>query len=1383
MGSVVSDESRASARTIPLSGSKQRLLEKYLRGEVRLGPAAGRVIPRRASPPLAPLSAGQHQIWLHCQLAPELPLYNEPLTVHRHGPLDVSALEWSLGEVLRRHEAWRTTMAVVGGEPVQVVQEAPPITLPVIDLRGRPPAEREAEALRIATEEARRPFDLARGPLLRFSLIRLGDEEHRLYITLHQIIFDGVSMYSVFLPELTALYEARVAGRPSAIPEPEIQYGDFAHWQRQRSSEETPPAHLDYWRRQLADAPTVLELPGDRPRPPIQTFRGEQPTFALPRQLSDRLKALSQREGATLFTTLLTAFNVLLYRYTGQEDMLVGTVATVRNRPELENLLGFFLNTLVLRTRLSEERSFREVLGSVREATLEALSHAEVPIEQVVKSLQPPRDPSRNPLFQVMFVLEPPLPAPRPGWNLTQMDVDVGIARVDLYLEVDERPEGIVGRVRYSTDLFDRETIACLLERFTVLLESIAARPDQRISALPILAPADKSGGRGPREAATLAERSFAAFSRDEVEQSIPERFAKQAQAHAQRIAVRDGDRAWTYETLAGVVERIAGAVRPMVDGGQARIALLLDHDATMIAGILGVLAAGGTYVPLDPGHPAERLSYIVEDSRARAVLTSARHRPLAQALGSHLQVLDADGALKGPPAGGRVRAVPPDHPAYLLYTSGSTGRPKGVLQDHRNVLHFIRAYTNNLHVSPDDRLTLLSSYSVDAAVMDIFAALLTGAMLRPIDVRAAGLIGLRDTLRGEGITVYHSTPTVYRHLIASCAGQELSPNLRLVVLGGEEVRREDVEAYRKHLPRHCLFVNGFGPTESTVSLQHIVDKRTKIERPSVPLGYPVPDTEVLLLSPRGEPGQLYGEIAIRSRHVALGYWKRPELTRTAFLPQDDGSRIYRTGDMGRLLADGTVEFAGRRDSQAKVRGFRVELGEVETAVAEHPSVREAVAAVRKHPAGGGHLVVYWVARAEPVPADGALRQFLQEKLPEYMMPSAFVRLDALPLTPSGKVDRGALPEPRAVGPEDEPASSLPRDALELRLARLWQDVLGVQTVGRRDHFFEIGGDSLLAVRLFAEIENAFGVRMPLATLFKAPTIEQLAAVLRDKGHSAPWSSLVPLQPGGRRPPFFGVHGHSGEILFYRDLCRRLGPDQPFFALQAQGLNGKAHRTIGDMAAHYLAEIRTVQPHGPYLIGGYCLGAFVAFEMARQLRAAGEDVPLLALFVGYSSERGRRRLGRRLMRLGRQLTLHLGRAQSRRYRAELTRVLKRSRDATRSVAMSAQSCVWRLAYGLLGGNADAPSWLLRDVKEMNLQAARSYVPRTYPGRMTVFLSGDPPPGFRLDPEKDLAGLRSREMDVVRVPGGTDTMMREPEVGILAARLEACLGETRGAHAT
>jgi len=1356
-----------------LSAAKRRLLETYLRGDLpgTPPPAIGR---RPAGAPI-PLSHGQQSLWLHTQLAPHLPVYNEPVTLHRRGPLDVAALERSLGEIVRRHEAWRTSFAVRDGRPVQVVQPAPTVRLPLVDLRSLPEAEREPEALRLATEDARRPFDLSQGPPWRAKLIRLGEEEHRLFLTLHHIIGDGVSNYSVLLPELAALYDAYRAGRPSPLPELPIQYGDYAYWQRQRSGDALSD-EMTYWRRQLRGAPD-LELPTDRPRPPVQRFRGAMLPVALSSSLTEELRALSQREGVTLFVTLLASFQALLHRYTGQDDLLVGTVTAGRSRPEIQELLGFFLNPLLLRTDVSGNPTFRELLQRVQGVSVDALCNQDVPFELLVKELRPKRDPGRNPLYQVLLSLQPPSPPSRSGWTLTQWEIDTGTAKLDLYLELDDRPGGIIGRFVYNADLFEAPTIARMLRHWRALLGSVIRDPDQALSRLPLLSEGERrrrsagEGLNGPRNA-------FVRFEREEMEQTISRRFECVAAAHAARIAVKTVHEEWSYATLNEAANRVAHAVLKLRGEGEERVALLFDHDALMIAGILGTLKAGKTYVPLDPLYPRERICQVLQHSQASILLTSGTNLVRARELADdaipivNIEEIEPETSAKNLdlPAG-------PGALAYLLYTSGSTGRPKGVVQSHRNVLGFVRDYTNHLHIQPDDRLSLLSSYGFDAAIVDIFSALLNGATLCPIDIRREGIDGLAGRLSSMGVTIYHSTPTVYRHLIGAPSGAEEFRRIRLVVLGGEEVYRTDVDAYRRRFSPDAIFVNLAGQTESSVNLLYFLDGRTALSRASVPIGYPVGDTEVLLLDEDGEPTEICGEIGIRSTHVALGYWRQPELTRQAFRgdPADGGKRVYRTGDRGRLLPDGSLEFLGRKDLQVKVRGFRIELAEIEAALSRHPAVKAAAAGVWEVAPGDRRLVAYWVAGQLPAVPSSALRSFLREKLPESMVPSTFVLLDALPQTPNGKLDRRALRAPGPATPEGQGSIIAPRDGLEGQLVEMWKGILEIASMGVQDDFFDLGGHSLLAVRLFAEIEKAFGIRLALATLLEAPTVEQLAAVLRERGQSASCASLVPLQPGGRRPPLFGVHGHSGEVLFYRDLSLRLGPDQPFFGLQAQGLCGKkSHRSIEAMAAQYLRDLRSVQPRGPYLIGGYCLGAFVAFEMAQQLWARGEEVALLALFVGYAPERRQRTFSKRVLRLAARLSSHLRQARSWRDRAKRAYLLKRAGAAARSFAEALGSWLWRLGYELFGGASNPPSWLVRNMKEMTLRAARSYVPRMYPGRMTVFLSGETPSGFSLDPERDLDGLSAREVHVISVPGGTDTMMKEPYVGILSARLKDCL---------
>ena len=1054
-------EQDAMPDTSHLSKAKRALLQKYLRGDLPHSSPESRVIARRAPGSPAPLSFGQEQLWIHAQLAADFPIYNEPVTVRRTGPLDVAALKQSLNEIIRRHEAWRTNFATKDGQLVQVIHPVTNFELPVVDLRGLREAGREAEALRLATEDARRPFNLNQGPLLRAMLVRLGDAEHRLYLTLHQIIFDGVSLYSVFLPELATLYEAFVNGKPSPLPELPIQYADFAHWQRHQVQGEALSAELAYWRQQLAGAPTALELPTDRPRPAIQTFNGEQLSFRFPQRLSETLKALSRREGVTLFMTLLAAFQTLLYRYTEQDDLVVGTVTTNRKRSEFDELLGFFLNTLVLRTDLSGDPTFRELLGRVRKVTVDALANGDVPVHRLVKELERERDPSRNPLFQVMFVLEPPLPAPRPGWDLSQVDVDAGIARVDLYLELDDRPEGLIGRFRYNSDLFDAASITRMLAHFRTLLEGVVANPERSISDYPLRAEGEETVDLS-RSNSVRPVNPFTTFAKDEIEQSIADRFESQVRKYPGHIAVKSRTHEWSYEELNRSANQVAQAILSLRGEGEERIAILFDHDAPMIAALLGTLKAGKTYVPLDPSYPRERLAYILADSQAGALLTNETNLALAQELtGDGVQLINVDHLDSAAPVAGATN-VTPGRLAYILYTSGSTGRPKGIMQNHRNVLHFIRAYTNNLHINADDRLTLLSSYCFDAAVMDIYGALLNGATVYPIDLKEEGFEGLCESLSTESISIYHSTPTVYRYFVDTLHGGNKFPRLRLVVLGGEQVNRRDVELYKQHFSDECLLVNGLGPTEATVSLQNFIDKQTEIPGQGVPVGYPVEDTEILLLNAAGKPAEICGEIAIRSAHVATGYWRNEEATSAAFLRdcQGMGSRIYRTGDMGHRLQCGSIEFVGRKDFQVKIRGFRVELGEIESALSEHPGVAENVVVAAENRSGEKRLLAYIVPQGKESATANALRDFLKQKLPEYMVPTSFLSLDSLPLTSSGKVDRRALPIPDESSSELEVTSAAPQTSVERLLAPIWADLLGRKQVGIEDNFFESGGHS-----------------------------------------------------------------------------------------------------------------------------------------------------------------------------------------------------------------------------------------------------------------------------------------------------------------------------------
>ena len=1369
---------KPAMHTSTLSRARRELLESYMRGTgSRRRPGKLEIAPRPAGIP-TPLSYGQQLLWLHAQLAPGLPVYNEPITIHRIGPLDVAALERSLSEIVRRHEAWRTTFATVDGNPVQVVNPPPTITLPVTDLRGLDEIDREVEALRLAAADASEPFDLAACPLFRARLIRLGDEEHRLFLTLHHIIFDGVSTYSVFLPELTNLYEAFSAGQPSPLAELSIQYGDYAYWQRQRVEGGLLDDQMAYWRKQLAgDLPATM-LPADRVRPARETFRGAMQAFALPQDLSAALKALCRREGVTLFMTLLAVFKVLLFRYSGQEDVVVGTVTSGRKHAEIQPLLGFFLNPLVLRTDLSGNPKFRELLRRVREVVLGALSHDEAPFELLVKELRPRRELSRNPLYQVLFSLEPPMPKLGEGWDLTQIDIETGASKFDLYLELDDRPHGIVGRFMFNTDLFERATIARMLGHWRVLLESVVADPDQPLSKLRVLT----DGERRPtprRQGVTRPGTSFDGFSDQEIEQSIPARFERIAERHANRLAVKTPSRTLTYGALNKEANRIAHALVRRFGCGEQRIALLFEHDTPMIAGMLGALKAGKTYVALDPLYPRDRLSYILEDADADAILTNDPNLALARRLTSErLTGLNIDEIPAGAPSANPALAVKPDALAYILYTSGSTGRPKGTMQNHRNVLFFIRNYTNELHIRKDDVLTQLSSYSFDAAIMDVYGALLNGALLCPIDVRQEGIEGLVRRLSSSQITIYHSTPTVYRHLVHTLAGREAFPVIRAVVLGGEEVHKADLDAYKKHFSPQALFVNLAGQTESSISLVNFLTRETTLTRNSVPIGYPLSDTDILLLDKQGDPTELFGEIAIRSAHVALGYWRKPELTRELFLPNPDGGsrRTYRTGDLGRLLADGSFEFVGRRDFQVKIRGFRIEPGEIEAALVKHPAVRDVVVAAPEGPSGERRLVAYWVPNLQAAASPTSLRKFLKETLPDHMVPSVFMQLEELPKTPSGKVDRQALPVPDHLRADAAIAFVAPKEPLEILLSRIWEKALGVKPIGLRDDFFELGGHSLLAVRMFDQIEKTLGRRLPLATLFQAPTIEQLSGVLLEHGWRPPWSSLVAIQPLGSKPPFFGVHGHEGDVLFYANLSHRLGLEQPFYALQARGLDGKQarHTSVEEMAAHYIEEVRGIQPDGPYFLGGYCFGGKVAFEMARQLESLNQKVALLALFDAYAPgyrDTIHNTLPTRLKDFAQKTGNHIESLMLLERREKVAYLRKAARRVSRSVKNRIKKRIEMTArriYLALGRSTAR-------ARPVNAQPMRDYIPQPCRGRLTLFRARWQPGGAS-DPKLGWGGLASEGVEVHEVPGYYDSILSEPRVRVLTEQLKVCLDE-------
>jgi amino acid adenylation domain-containing protein len=1352
-------------RIADLSPQKRALLD--LRLMKRGGTVINKqVIPRRGGSGPCPLSFAQQRLWFLNQFEPDSPIYNMPKAVRMSGALNAGALQQTLDVIVARHEALRTTFTSIDGNPVQVIAESQPIELTVIDLREWPEAQRDAEAQRWLEKEAQRPFDLVHDRPLRATLLRLDATEHVLLLTTHHIASDGWST-GVLISELVALYDAFADGQPSPLRELPIQYADFALWQRDWLQGEVLEAQLAYWRQQLGGSLPVLELPTDRPRPAVQTYRGAKQSLLLPKTLMEALQALSRREGVTLFMTLLAAFQTLLHRYTGQDDLLVGSPIAGRTRIELEGLIGFFVNTLVLRTDMSGNPTFRELLGRVREVALGAYAHQDLPFEKLVEELQPARDLSHSPLFQVMFILQnvPRAALELAGLTLTPVEVDSGTAKFELTLSMAESADGLRGVWEYNTDLFEAATICRLAGHFQTLLEGIVTDPAQRLSALPLLTDVERQ---------QLLVGWNATQAEYPQETCLHELIEAQVERTPDAVAVVFDGESLTYRELNARANRLAHYLRRRGVGPEVLVGISLERSLEMVVGLLGILKAGGAYMPLDPAYPPARLAFMLEDSQAPVLLTQQRSVEGLLAPQAQVVCTDADwAAIAREPEENPANGTAAAQLAYVIYTSGSTGQPKGVQIPHRAVVNFLRSMCQQPGLTAQDTLLAVTTLSFDIAALELFLPLSVGARVVLVS-RAVATDGrqLLQTLADTKATVMQATPATW-HLLLE-AGWAGSPQLT-VLCGGEALPRELAQQL---LARAAAVWNLYGPTETTI--WSAVAKVEPGDGP-VPIGRPIANTQFYLLDrhlqlvPIGVPGELH----IGGAGVAQGYLNRPELTAERFIvdpfSDEPTARLYRTGDLARYRPDGALECLGRIDQQVKLRGFRIEPGEIEAVLTQCPGVQQAVVLVREDLPGDKRLVAYLIPDREPVPTPSELQSFLKKTHPDYMVPSAFVFLDAWPLTPNGKVDRRALPAPEWARPEQGRAVGEPSDMLELQLTKIWEEVLGTRPIGVQDDFFALGGHSLLAVRLFVQIEKTFGRKLPLATLFQARTVEQLANVLRQDGWSPPWSSLVPIQPRGSQPPFFCVHAHGGHVLVFKDLARRLGPDQPFYGIQAYGLNGDQarHRRVEDMAAHYLEEIQTLQPEGPYFLGGYCFGGRVAFEMAQQLHAQGQQIALLALLDAYAPGYPKRKPWfERRVKL--RVNYHLSNLRCLGSKGKLSYLLEKGGIGRTRVETKLKKIACRLYLGI---GLPLPR-ALQEIQEPGRRPFDPYVPSVYPGRITLFRPSQQPAGCYHEPEMGWGGLAAEGLEVYEVPGKFASIILEPSVRVMAEQLQACLREAR-----
>ncbi|HVO88065.1 MAG TPA: amino acid adenylation domain-containing protein [Casimicrobiaceae bacterium] len=1144
-----------------------------------------------------PLSFGQQRLWLLDRMLTQRSSYNVSYALELRGELDVDALRRALDTLVSRHEVLRARIAIVGGEPMQRIAAPASWPLDVVAVTDRAEAR---DRLRNAAEA---PFDLEHGPLMRAQLVRLAPQVHWLTLAMHHIVCDGWSM-AVLWRELSACYAAAREGKASQLPPLPLQYADYAVWQRERMQGSRLDAQLDYWRGALAGL-SPLDLPTDRERPALPSQRGAKVNFELQAPLTAKLKALARAHGATLFMTLLAAFQVLLSRYSGQGDVAVGVPIAGRNRAEFEGLLGFFVNTLVLRTDLSGDPRFVDVLAQVRARALDAYAHQEVPFEKLVEVLAPKRELARNPLFQVSFAFQnTPRQDPQlAGLEVSALPHDSALAKFDLDLGITEHDGVLRGSFTYALDLFDDASIQRLAEHWKILLEAIVSDAQQRIGALPLCTSAE----RAQLERWNATRVSYPAHT-------LAELFEAQVARTPHAIALHEAEQRIEYAQLNRRANALAHRLRELGVGPEVVVGVCLERSVELAVALCAVVKAGGAYLPLDPDYPAARLAFMVEDAAAPIVLTHTGLRDRLSDYSGRVVCIDsAQAELAGQPRDNPAPSATPRNLAYVIYTSGSTGRPKGVMIEHRSLANYLQWFARAFAIGDADAILQKTPIGFDASLEEWLVPLITGARLVIADTRGAMLDVIVDAVQRESITVLQVVPSLLEALLDHPRFRSCT-SLRLLVCGAEALSPQLAQRAASQLSAEL--VNLYGPTETTISSTFWRCERATRQTRSIPIGRPVANTVLKVVDASGELAPLgaRGELCIGGVGVARGYLNRDELTQALFARDAvDGERYYRTGDRVRWRSDGTLEFLGRADQQVKIRGFRVEPEETANALARHRAIVRCHVLARTQPTGDLGLTAYVAQRREQAETAATLRMYLATRLPEPMVPVSFVFLDALPVNANGKIDVAALPEPSVQHVVARPRVA-PRDRVEQVLCALWSEVLHRQDVSIDDDFFECGGHSLLAARLFARIHEELGLSLPLGVLFEAPTVRQLAERC-GVGEDKSYASLVCVSRGGSLPPLFGVPGAFGNVLGFADVARALGSEQPFYGLQSAGLHDdrRPATSIEVMAASYLAEIRRQHPRGPYALLGACFGATVAFEMAQQLLRAGEQVAFLGL--------------------------------------------------------------------------------------------------------------------------------------------------------------------------
>lgn len=1332
---------------------------------------------RKESATKFPASFSQEQLWFIDQLEPGRSVYNVPLAIRLNGLLDSAALQQSLNQLIRRHEVLRTTFPS-GGVPMQCVAAELILELRVVNIESFPETAREAEVQRRLLQEAGRPFDLSCGPLLRAELFKLGDELHILLLTIHHIVFDGWSV-DVLLRELAAGYATFCEGRSFELPAPPMQFADFAAWQRELLTGEVIEQHLDYWRKQLAGVPTVLELPTDKPRPLVADHCGAHQVFELPKEMTDALGELGRRQGTTIFVTMLATFQTLLHRFSGQPSLLVGSPMSGRTLKESEDLIGFFMNALPLKADFSGNPPFIELLRAAHQTVWEAQDHQELPFEKLVAELQPQRDLSRNPIFQAAFVFENESLVTQRTGSLKWESEFVRIAHVkfDLTLTLIGKNGGLRGVLEYATGIFEPETIRRLAENYLNLLADIVADPQQPVSNLKLLSAAE-------RNRLLIGWNNTAAdYPRD---QTIHQLFEAQTLKTPDAVAVLCDDKQLTYRELNLRANQVAHRLRVFGIGPDTLVGIYVERSLELVVGLLGVLKAGGAYVPLDIKNPKPRLQQQLKD--IKALLTKADLLAQLPAFAGVVVCFDRDRQELSRLSESNPKPVgTSENLAYVIFTSGSTGVPKGVAIRHRNLVNYTHFISRRLGLEtfPNGlKFAFVSTVAADLGNTCIFPALLSGGSLNVVNEETAmNPEGFARLVSQHAIDVLKITPSHLAALLAAKNPPAVLPR-RFLIFGGEALAPQLVQRIQQ-LRGTCRIINHYGPTETTVGSLTLGEEDFDLERlpvnANVPIGRPIANTQAYILDAQLQPVPvgLRGQLYISGDGVAAGYFNHPELTTEKFIRNpfslDSSARLYGTGDLARYLPDGRIEFLGRLDHQVKIRGFRIELGEIEAAIKEHPEVSQCVLVAQTNDSGDPRLVAYVVPSHPPSPpAVDGWRDFLKRKLPDYMIPAAFVNLEKLPLNANGKLDRTALPAWDWSSTRTAPVNQfdLPRNPLELQMLLIWQRILKVKVISIHANFFDLGGHSLLAVQLVSEINQTLNRSLSIPAFFRSPTIEGIARTFEKDEHGNPEPKLIPLLPGDPGRSLFFLDASMGQCQLAQLLDIGLASFATIVPLSAATFQAASRNEVKNLpsvetlAAAHAALIQKHQPSGSCVLIGHSFGGLLAFEVAHQLQQQGRTVEMILLLDSWAAIPAwwRKLQVLSLARARKSIGFRLRHRWSKNHQASPEAAGQKPSDVQPALASDLSV---EVANQPIGG----VSWEI--LERVYHHARKNYQLRPLATRAIIFRAqhSEIAHYYAIDPNLGWDGLLTRGLEVVETPGDHFSLLKRPHLLMLAEHIK------------